>query len=236
MAGDAGGGDAGSPAHAGGGDTRGLARHAHRTDVQRPAEPLPRRAQLDESCRGARRDAGASDLQSSPDGQLLGMGPAARAVLQPGFGQADPACLPANTIEQSELESVPFSRFSKSVGFTFAQLAISVAYGCRGTTINIFDHLGTPMEAEPHYGRMLGERKPFLNALGALSQQPGVFRGIQLIHRDNASCGKQLAPGDGLTALAEDGYQGMEAFEAAGIPTTYDPSEVVLLTGQQPRA
>ncbi len=145
-------------------------------------------------------------------------------------------CLPLGTIDQSELESVPFSRYSKSVAFTVAQLAISYAYGCRGTTVNIFDHLGTPMEAEPHYGKMLAAKKEFLNAVAEKAQLPGVLRGVGLVHRKTASCVKHLAAGDGPAALAEDGHPALEAFEAAGIPTTYDASAVVFLTGQQPRA
>jgi hypothetical protein len=145
-------------------------------------------------------------------------------------------CLPPETIDHSELESVPFSRYSKSIAFTFAQLAVSVAYGCRGTTFDIFDFIGTPMEAEPHYGRMLAARKDFLNALAAKAQLPGAFRGVQLLHRPDASAVKHLAQGDSGAALIEDGYPALEAFEAAGIPTTYDPSDVAFLTGQQPRA
>lgn len=143
--------------------------------------------------------------------------------------------LPANTVDHTELESVPFSRYSKSVAFTFAQLAVSFAYGARGSTLNIFDHLGTPMQAEPHYGKMLGERKEFLNALAQQAQQPGTFRGVQLHYRKDSARFMHLAPGEGSSALAGEGYQGMEAFEAAGIPTTYDDSGVVFLCGQQPR-
>ncbi len=144
-------------------------------------------------------------------------------------------CLPIQTIDQSELENVPFSRYSKSVAFTSAQLAISVAYGCRGTTMDIFDFIGTPMESEPHYGRMLADRKPFLNALAQKAQQPGTFGGVRLLYQKDASKAKHLAPGDGPSALTADGYPALEAFEAAGIPTTYDDSAVTFLVGQQPR-
>ncbi|MEO5716818.1 MAG: hypothetical protein ABIT37_25285 [Luteolibacter sp.] len=145
-------------------------------------------------------------------------------------------CLPAATIDYTELENVPFSRYAKSVVFTFAQLVVSCAYGARGTTLNLFDHLGTPMEDEPHYGRMLGARKSYLNALADRAQKPGVYRGLGLIHRANASIVKHLTPGQGLADLGEDGYPALEAFEAAGIPTTYDDAEAVFLCGQQARS
>lgn len=144
--------------------------------------------------------------------------------------------LPPETVDMTELESLPFSRYSKSVAFTFAQLALSFAYGARGTTLNIFDHLGTLMEAEPHFGKLLRDKKAFLNALAKRARQPGILRGVQLLHRNAAALSMHLATGSGSAALSGEGYQGMEAFEAAGIPTTYDDSEVVFLCGQQPRA
>ncbi|MFO1523749.1 MAG: hypothetical protein U1G05_17315 [Kiritimatiellia bacterium] len=63
----------------------------------------------------------------------------------------------------------------------------------------------------------------------------GVFRGVGLIHRDSASRTRHLAAGASLSDLAAEGYPALEAFEAAGIPTTYDPSPVNFLCGQQPR-
>jgi len=145
-------------------------------------------------------------------------------------------CLPAGTIDHTELESVPFSRYSKSVAFTFAQLALSFAYGARGATLDIFDFIGTPMQAEPQYGRMLGRQKQFLNALAETAQQPGLFRGVRLLFKENAAVLRKLIPGENKeTALGAEGYPALEAFEAAGIPTTYDNSEVTFLCGQQPQ-
>lgn len=69
------------------------------------------------------------------------------------------AVLPAGTVELTECENVPFTRFSKSVKFTFLELAISFAYGSEGVTLNLFDHAGTPMRAEEHYGGR--EAKPW---------------------------------------------------------------------------
>ncbi|WP_337747270.1 hypothetical protein [Victivallis vadensis] len=69
------------------------------------------------------------------------------------------AVLPAGTVELTECENVPFTRFPKSVKFTFLELAISFAYGSEGVTLNLFDHAGTPMRAEEHYGGR--EAKPW---------------------------------------------------------------------------
>ncbi len=144
-------------------------------------------------------------------------------------------CLPAGTVDMTEIESVPFSRYAKSVAFMNASMVVTFAFGARGATINIFDHLGTTMESEPHYGRALAAQKPFLNGLAARAQTPGVLRGVRLFFDKDSATTMHLAPKAAPEALGAEGYQGMEAFEAAGIPTTYDDSEVTFLCGQQPR-
>lgn len=145
-------------------------------------------------------------------------------------------CLPPETVDYTELESAPFSRYSKSVAFTFAQLAVSFAFGARGATLDIFDFIGTPMQIEPHYGKMLGNRKQFLNALAKTAQSPGLLRGVRMIFKEKSGLTRWLDSGDNSdTALAHEGYPALEAFEAAGIPTTYDNSDVTFLCGQQPR-
>ena len=145
-------------------------------------------------------------------------------------------CLPEGTDEQTEVENVPFSRYSKSVQFTYLQLAISFASGARGATLNLFDHCGTPMEAEPHYGRMLGERKAFFNGLCERSLKPGRFRGIQLLFRETLGEQKHLKAGTGMTDLRDEGEPLMELLERHGFATTYDKEPVVATCGEQLRA
>jgi len=144
--------------------------------------------------------------------------------------------LPVETIEQTEVENVPFTRYSKSVAFTFIEMAISFAYGSHGVTLNLFDHAGTPMESEPEFGRLLRERKPFLEALAQRAQEPGHYRGVQLLHHERAGYVKKLRSGDGYPKLMEDGEVLMQALESHGIATTYEDSPVIAATGQQLRA
>lgn len=141
--------------------------------------------------------------------------------------------LPAGVPDFTEVESVPFSRYAKSLAFMDATLAVSFAGGARGCTLNIYDHLGTPMEDEPHYGRLLAARKDFFAALASRAQRPGSRVGLGLIHRDRSAASKHLAPGATLGDLGEDGYPAVEAFEAAGIPTVYESSAATFLCGQQ---
>lgn len=143
--------------------------------------------------------------------------------------------LPPGAIEQTECESIPFTRYSKSVVFTFLELAVSVAYGSAGITLNLFDHVGSPMSDEAHFGRMLAEKKPFLNALAHFACRPGKYGGVRLFHHDAYSFRKELEPGAAYGDLQEDGYPLMTVLEAAGVPTSYDDSNILALTGQSAR-
>lgn len=144
--------------------------------------------------------------------------------------------LPPGTIEQTEVENVPFTRYANSIKFTFMEMAISFAYGSHGVTMNLFDHAGTPMEDDPHFGKMLGEKKAYLNGLSSLAQKPGVFRGVQLLHHDDSGKRKRLQRDAPYHELITEGAEMMEALESHGIPTTFDDSEVVAVSGQVLRA
>ncbi len=141
--------------------------------------------------------------------------------------------LPAGVPDFTEVESVPFSRYAKSLAFMDATLSVSFAGGAHGCTLNLYDHLGTPMEEEPHYGRLLDSRKDFYTALASRARRSGIRRGLGLIHRDHSAATKRLGPGATLADFAEDGYPAIEAFEAAGIPTIYDDAAATFLCGQQ---
>ncbi|MBE6389022.1 MAG: hypothetical protein E7043_02490 [Lentisphaerae bacterium] len=140
--------------------------------------------------------------------------------------------LPPGTVEQTECENIPFTRFSKSVNFTFLELAISFAYGSAGVTLNIFDHCGTPMQNEVHYLTMLRDKKPFFSALTEVIGSPDGYRGVQLIHRDGAAFCKRLESGCAYRDLEEDGFEMMQALESHGIATSYEKSSVSALSGE----
>lgn len=145
-------------------------------------------------------------------------------------------CMPTGAIEQTEVENVPFTAYSKSTVFTFLEMAISFAYGSHGVTMNLFDHCGTPMENDAALGRMLGEKKAWLEALARRCQTPGSYRGVRLLYHEKASYHKVLRPGAQWYELVADGAAMMQALEALGIPTTYEDSPVVAAAGQTLRA
>jgi len=145
-------------------------------------------------------------------------------------------CMPAGTIEQTEVENVPFTQYSKSAAFTFLEMAISFAYGSHGVTMNLYDHAGTPMEEEPAFGRMLGQKKTWLNALAARAQEPGAYRGVQLLYHEKESYRRRLPKGADYGALGADGGNTMRLLESHGIATAYGDETVKATDGQTLRA
>lgn len=140
-------------------------------------------------------------------------------------------------IEQTEVENVPFSGYSKSATYTFLQIAASMAHGCHGVTMNLFDHLGTPIEdCDPAMGPMLATARPFIDALANSHDSAGVFQGVRLLWHPSASYVKRLAPGAQYPALASTGHYWGRVLNCFGITTTYGDSPVVAADGQTIRA
>lgn len=142
------------------------------------------------------------------------------------------AVLPADTIEQTEVENFPFTGYAKSAAFTFLQIALSVAHGCHGATLNLFDHVGTPLAVNPAMQDMLASKRPFLDAIVAACSPAGAFRGVRVLHHEGASFVRRLEPGDDYAALAPRNYAWERALNAFGITTTYGDSPVVAADGR----
>jgi len=145
-------------------------------------------------------------------------------------------CLPKNVIEQTEVENFPFSSYSNSAAFTFLKMAVSIASGVQGVTLNLFDHCGTPMEQESQLGEMLGVQKPMLNALADVAQRPGRIRGVRLLHHDQAGITQQLEVNQQWQSLIEDGQNLSEMLNTLGVATTYETEPVTAVSGQVLRA
>lgn len=141
-------------------------------------------------------------------------------------------CMPKNTTDLTEVENFPFSRYSKSVVFTFLQMVVSIAYGAKGVTLNLFDHCGSPMEKEAAFGIMLGEKKRYLNSLAAKTQILGEYKGVRILHHEKAGYNNHLEEGDTYRKLGSDDLLTYEMLESHGIPTTYTDSDVVAVSGQ----
>lgn len=146
--------------------------------------------------------------------------------------------LPPGLLEQTEVENVPFSTFSKSAAITAMQLNISFALGCHGATMNLFDHLGNPLADTPEFGAMLAAEKDFLSALARQSTTEADLRGVGILQRETASLHRRLEPDGDYAALADDGMAWAHVLEALGVGVTWqtESAEVLALSGQTVRA
>jgi hypothetical protein len=185
--------------------------------------------------------AGPTPLYSRPplgnysEDSLRGLWYTARSIKQTRHA------LRVSAIEQTEVENWPFTLYSKSAAFTAVQMAVSFAFGAHGVTLNLYDHMGTPLAENPAFEKTLAQWKPFLNALrrrcGMPAGQPAApCAGIRLLHHERAGYTKHLPEQAGFSCLTQTAHGWHDPLEALGFPTTYDPAPVAALTGQTARA
>ncbi len=148
--------------------------------------------------------------------------------------------MPPGTVEQTEVENVPFSQYAKSAAFTGLQMAVSFATGAAGVTMNLFDHLGNPMADQPAFGEKLAGGKRFLNGLASRAQagasETARMRGVHVPFHPRESFFRRLPGDQDPTGLHADGREMADALVTAGIPVTYEEDGPVFLTGQTARA
>jgi len=141
-------------------------------------------------------------------------------------------CLGPGVTVQTEVENCPFTGYSKSRAFTFAQLAVSFAFGSDGVTMNLFDHLGSPIEdIDPGMGVMLREKKQYLNAL-AERCQGGSQAGIGILHVEDGAQHVHNRPNSDFMGISPDFQGWTEVLSSFGIAWTFADSNVKAITGQ----
>ena len=145
-------------------------------------------------------------------------------------------CLPKPYRIAPELENFNYTRFSKSVAFTRAQIALSTLMKAPEITMNLFDHIGSPISIEPGYGEMLKTSKPFFDALTDRCRPEGVERGVRILHSDHAAEFTCLREDADYESLFPDDKGWMMPLQALGIPATFEASDVIAVTGQILRA
>ena len=141
-------------------------------------------------------------------------------------------CLGSGVNVQTEVENCPFTGYSKSRAFTFAQMAVSFVFGSDGVTMNLFDHLGSPIDdIDPGMGVMLREKKQYLNAL-AERCQGGAVSGVGILHVADGAQHVHNRPGAGFMGIAPDFQGWTETLSSLGLAWTFGDSPVKAITGQ----
>ena len=148
------------------------------------------------------------------------------------------AAFESQGIELSEVENVPFSLYGKSKTMTFCQIASSILCGCDGVTLNLFDHLGSPISDTPEYEKMLADGKAWLDAIRRAIPGKAPFSGIGFLHHDQSAASVVLDDGNGYCNLRDRGDGWVRPLEALGFSTTWDIAkcDTVALSGQTVRS
>ena len=144
-------------------------------------------------------------------------------------------CLSPDAIIQTELENVPFSTYSKSTTFTFLQMAISFALGSDGVTMNLFDHMGSPISVTPEFGPMLKSKKSYLNALKQYCHGTK-SAGIRLLHAEKGAYFTKAPESANWRDILPEGQNWRRILGPFGFPYTYEDSSVTAISGQIIRA
>jgi len=141
-------------------------------------------------------------------------------------------CLPSGTVLCPELENVTFTPFVKTVRQTRLQLLLAAVAGCSDTTLNLYDHVGTPLSPDDDYGLMLRHEKAHLDGILKYCRPGGINRGVGLLFAPEISRYTHAQQGDDYRSLYDWGQGWSHALQALGCATTYGASDVLAITGQ----
>jgi hypothetical protein len=134
------------------------------------------------------------------------------------------------------VENWPFSRWSKSVRYTRAQLLLSAAMRCPSVTLNLYDHVGTPLYEEPQYGELLRHTRPLLDTMVEAYRPEGVERGVGILQQEEAAKHTILSEGAGYGDLGMGREPWADVLQALGTSVTFGESEVVAASGRKLQA
>ncbi|MCL2646989.1 MAG: hypothetical protein FWD61_08280 [Phycisphaerales bacterium] len=135
----------------------------------------------------------------------------------------------------TEVENYSYSRFCKSLRVTRTQILLSAALRCPSMTLNLYDHCGTPLRAEPQYGKLLAETRPMLDQIVAAFPIDGIERGVRMLSPENGSAYVHLQTGQKFHNLILRPEPWAETLQNFGNSITWSTSPVVAVCGQRIR-
>lgn len=137
-----------------------------------------------------------------------------------------------------ELENYMYSRYAKSNHFSKFQLMTSLMLHPKGTTMNLFDMMGTGVVHEYHLQEMLAEVKPYLSQVNALDLKVSEQKGIHVLYAPKASYVVETKEGlkrEELIAHDDSWLELLSSFGFSVIPAQFDFSiknQFVAVSGQ----
>jgi len=136
----------------------------------------------------------------------------------------------------TEVENYSYSRFCKSLRITRTQLLLSAASRCPSMTLNLYDHCGTPLRAEPQFGKLLAGTRPMLDQIVAAFPIDGTERGIRMLAPENGSAHVHLQPGQKFAEMILRPEPWAELLQCFGNSITWSQSPVTAISGQRIRS
>ena len=148
--------------------------------------------------------------------------------------------LPADIEVAPELESYPYSAFTKSRSFTDFQIKTAALLPSVGITMNIFDMMGSGVISEEKYDEMLAEASEFLDAVRALDLKVDKTRGVAVPASPTASYRLHTRTDTPMTALYPREHVAAAMLSCFGVSNHYvvdslPQSGIAALSGQSIR-
>lgn len=137
-----------------------------------------------------------------------------------------------------ELENYMYSRYTKSNHFSQFQLVTSLMLHPKGTTMNLFDMMGTGVVNDYHIQEMLATVKPYLNDISQLDLKVSEQVGIRVLYSPNTAYQVETSIGEERDELISQEYSWLELLSSFGFsvkPSRYDPKisqEIIAISGQ----
>lgn len=147
------------------------------------------------------------------------------------FVKSTLSCLEPGAVILTEVENFTFYNYSKSHAFTAMQNDLSMILGADGVTLNLYDHMGTPISENPGFGEMLLETKSYLDGLKERCYG-GKSSGIRILHAAEGSYRVRMQKNARYRDLSPGGDTWRRILEPLGFPITFEKSGVVALSGQ----
>jgi len=183
------------------------------------------------SLAGAHRPLARTSLAPYQEGGPADWMPDALDVLK------ESACLADGTENCPELENCPYTPYSKSARTTRMQILFSQALGNRALTMNLYDMVGSPFEANARFGSLLKELRPTLDGVAAVAPAGGVARGVSVPFPKRYADKAYAAPDQGFDVFRFDGEGWALPLQGSGAPVVLNGADgVSALTGQSARA
>ncbi|MFA6815134.1 MAG: hypothetical protein WCS73_02440 [Lentisphaeria bacterium] len=140
------------------------------------------------------------------------------------------------TIKEGEIESYPYSTYSKSNKFLYLQNSVAMAGGCNALTLNLFDHCGTPMAVNRDIMEALRAMKPFLSGIKEKRMPGGKYQGVRLYFNPQVGEVCELEAGQNQMNFSSDVLAWRTVLQSLGFSVTFEDAAVTALAGQDIRA